>query len=286
MRNRILLAFFLPISVIFFAQSKEDLKKENETLKSEISKLKNEISSLKAAKSTQKTETKTVEKSTATENQDALSELNKLLLYPLFKDKYGKDGFFDRNGYKELNEVKSFANDIAVLNGIKADKKLSEDDRKLAEKSLTFLNLYDKYKVLVEKADKLFVKAYDEKLAAEIKKSAMEMDFSNYGKFNSEREMLLAKIENYRKETCAMNAKLTNFQQKVLPTLDGANRNQMLSALKNATQFQYIKDVVANISAATNLKEKLPCINAEAIPNAETVKENPNQTTSNNNEQK
>lgn len=277
MKYRILLAIFLPLSVAMFAQSKEELKKENENLKSEILKLKTQISSLKTISVAPKADIKQTDKGSP-ETQDALSEINKLLLYPLFKDKYGKEGFFDRNGYSELKEVKSFANDFAVLNGIKADKKLSDEDRKLADRSLVFLNFFDKFTIIEEKADKLFAKAYDEKLASEIKNSFAELDLSNYGKYNSDRENLLTKIENYRKETCEMNAKLTNFQQKVLPKLDGANINKILSSFKNATHFQYIKDVITNISATNNLKEKLPCSNLEANQNVETVKDNTNQT--------
>lgn len=265
MNNKYILLLFLFTIGILKAQTKEELKKQTEILSAENSKLKTEVVKLKSEKADKKNEMKSLEKNNITDYQDALSEINRLLLFPLFQDKYAKPGYFDRNGYEELKVVKSFANDLAVLNGIKLDMKITEEDRKLAEKSLTYLNLFDIYKSIVEKEkySTFFNKAFDEKTATEFKNELMKLDFSQYAKFNVDREKLISKIDNYGKETCKVNIILKNFQIKALPNLDTANRGQKLKILKSETGFEYIKAVISNLTLSTNINDKLPCPSQE-----------------------
>lgn len=265
MKNKIILLLIFFASGIFKSQSKEEFKKQAETFSVENAKLKTELAKLKTEKVNQKKEVNFAETNSIADYQDALSEINRLLLFPLFQDKYAKQGYFDRNGFEELKVVKSFANDLAVLNGIKLDMKVTEADRNLAEKSLTYLHLYNIYRSIVEneKYSSFFNIAYDEKTAIEYKNELLKLDFSQYGKFNEDKEKLIEKIDKYRKETCAINSKLILFQNKVLPNLDSANKSQKLNILKSETSFEYIKTVISNLSSSTNIKEKLPCSSQE-----------------------
>lgn len=285
MKNKITaLCCLLPLSVSVFAQTKDEYKLQVESLKIENSKLKTEIAKLKTETPKTKPETAAVSKNNIGEYQDALSDINKLLLYPLFKDKYGKEGIFDRNGYTELKAVKSFVDDRAVLTGIKLDQKLTAEDRKLAEKSLAYLDIFDKYKTVLEneKFRSFFDRPYDEKTAQEFKTELSKFNLDEYGKFKKDRDDLVAKIKDYSKETCALQENLIKFQKSVLPTIDGPIPLKIINGFKSATNFDYIKSVIANVSTNTNLKEKLPCSTTqslEAQPAATAEQPKPNTKT-------
>ncbi|MFC6269443.1 hypothetical protein [Frigoriflavimonas asaccharolytica] len=269
--NKYYFITFLVCANSIFAQSKEELKKENDKLKSEIvskdDKLKiltKEISILQDKNKEPNTKNTTDKKT-----QKIIADNNRVFFNEIFESKYKNNAkYFSITGLEKFADVYKFENYNVVLANIIYDETKTKDEHELAKLAFDFNEKYIVFSNLHELNKDFISEKYVDEDAKKYKESLNLLKVNGFDALALDRDNLVNKIDEYKRKSCELKLKLDRL--KAIDIVDNAAIASKYAAMKKEYPFPYLQKVITEMSSNTKnyTDDKLPeCKkDAEKVP--------------------